>query len=212
MPTPLHPNQPTNIGLANALTRLGSGNASLLDFHAISPVMVVADLSKTLSGELIEARAIAAHSYAGGANYRGIHLLSKSAGGLVVEFLRWVVSIVGAGSTTPSVTLIRPITPLAGVNPIDRVDAGGVATVSEIAGFSQAGNPEIGADQDAILQSPFAYNYPGIGGPNDRFWGELPSRLYVPPGESVYLYTFPTQYAEFLMTWRELEDPQGTSP
>jgi len=211
MPTPIEPNQPTNIGLAQTLSRLGSSNERLPSLNDLTPVLIMGDVSRTLAGEVFEARAVAVASWPSGvANFVFVALTARSAGGIVVEFLRWSIALLGAGMAIPSIQIVRPVVPLTGV-PQSLVNTGGVPAVSFLELGPSGADPFVAGDERIALPSPFHNIYPGIGGPNDRFTGEIPGRVFVPAGEQIYLYAPIGQVVDATFVWRELADAQGTS-
>lgn len=213
MPSQLTPQQPTNIGLNDALSRLGSASAQVPGLGDLVSVLIVGDISQSLSSEVVEARGIASSFQQAAGNFCGAQLLARTAGGLIIESLWFSTTDTGAGpQSIPFVTLLKGpngVLPAGGSNV---TDIGGVPVAAAWQTFATGVRPTAVGASVFTLPCPTIQTYPGVTGPNDRLWGSIPGRIYLGPGEALALYAEVGEYFETVVVWRELVDAQGTAP
>lgn len=194
-------NQPLNLGLATALDRLGLKQA---DFPDLTPVLVVADISQTVSSELLEARRQSVFLIGAiAAQFSVAVLYARSPGGLVVESLFAAVN--GAAPPAiglPHVRLQVLVTPQIGAL-VNVIDIGGLPGVSITRANSQAAAQITPAGGSSAL---ICANNPA----GQVFWAQAPARIYVPPASALVCQP-DVQNSDlmFSVVWRELADIQG---
>jgi hypothetical protein len=201
----MYPNQPTTMGLARALSRLGLPGPSLPSLSQLMPVLVVGDVSATVASEVIEARAVISHTAAGvGGQRQYLELHAMSPGGVVVEYLWAATTLLGGTDALPFVVAVHDDAPVGGTL-VDHVDLGGVPTLSQ-ASYGQRVAALPGSQFALKCSRRETESFPG---PDNRWWGEFHSRWYIDPGWVLQLYTEVGQYLEAIVIYRELQDSVG---
>lgn len=210
----LPPRVPINVGLANALARLGIQGPILPGLEgAIQPVLVVADIHDSIASELVEARqAVYSNLLPPIGQWACGRLSCRAAGGLVVEQLQVAVQefITPVPFKVQATIGSSSITPAAWGPGVARADIGGVPATS----LWEAGHSL--TDPQPVGQPFFqigCWNLTAFAGGGNWYWGEAQTRVYVQAGEFLSIFPDPnfaaTPFA-VAMTWRELVDVQGT--
>jgi len=205
-------NVPLNIGLVNAMQRLGIVGGVIPGLAGqLVPVLVVGDISQSLSSEVVEARASGSGQISAGGAFPGapwIQLHALSPGGVVIEECLVARRDALAGDVVQVVfaTVGAQVIDLPSVDEeSEKADVGGVATTStlrrglvETSPLTLAGLEffRIGCDRETIVSSKF-------------YMGSLQSRVWVGPSEFFTLFLADLSALFVYITWRELGDPQG---
>jgi len=178
MPTPILPNQPlwgTETGTVPLLAYLEARGATGGNF--VAP------------------------GVPGNANV--FQLLAMSPGGTVLEYLFVSTTLPGgAPDRIPEViVMVGPaIAPLLGFGSFCQI--GGAPAVDTIRIGSVVGDASV-LNPGFLLPCPNKETIPLVG-PNDRYWGELHTRVYIPPGAFLQIAARQDQYLQFAIVWREL--------
>lgn len=197
------PTSPVNIGLLDALNRLGVKGSSLPELAGgVQPVMVIADLSRSVASELVEARRIASDRIAAGGlgTWSNYILHARSPGGLVVESL--VVVLETSGFAQP--VCFWEVGP--------RAVAGISGQVADIGGAAGVGFTRIDYEAGPIVSQNafFCLNPISAAVPPTEFWTAFPSRIFVPAGSALTLsHELANLDLRVEIVWRELADIQG---
>lgn len=195
---------PINLGLVDALSRVGGGDPSRLPamLDGIQPVLIYGDVSRTLASEVFEARAVSGQSVSGNPVFLGFELASRSPGGLVVESIVARVAFTGGVGTMD--LGLNIVTTALGTTAVPKLDVGGVSTVGTVKHLATP--PAFGA----LL----AMRVDAIAGTLAFDALEPTFRIWVPPGS--YFQVFPVaaggvaiQGVGISVAWRELADAQG---
>lgn len=179
MPTPIRPTQP--------LWGTETGTLPLLD--------------------QLEARGVTGGTFgapaAGFANV--VELLAESPGGSIVEYLFCSTTLPGGGPDRIPEIVVMVGTRRAGGG------VSGVGAFAQIGGAVACNSVLLGSfNGDASVLNPgFLMKCPNketipLVGPNDRYWGELYTRVYVPPDHVLQIAARQDQYLEFELVWREI--------
>jgi hypothetical protein len=196
---------PLNFGLVDALDRIGFKGPLLPSAdRGIQPVMVIADISQSVSSEIVEARRIASVSLAPQpGNFSSYVIFSRSPGGLVVEHLAVEVD---QGTVFPPFVRVQVV-----ANP--PVGGPGSGLFTDLGGRAGSSIPIY----QVSAVAPIVPGANGCGGilcftmiAGTLWKGEAPARVYVPPGSALIVCTDAVNAAfGAQVVWRELADIQG---
>jgi hypothetical protein len=203
-------NVPLNLGLINALKRLGIQGSVIPGLgEGIQPVLIVGDIAQSVASELVEARRTATSFIITiFPSWAVAELVARAPGGLVVERVELLSEEI-AGSAPRRVfyqILPDPIPAGGGVVACDESsEIGGIATASRLLVASQIVNPEaVGAETASIF---CLWDIVVLG--TTYWWGSAQTRIYVPPGHALRFFNVQGERMGITITWRELADVQG---
>lgn len=199
MTSPTHALLRHNLSLAAALARSGVKGGQVPGMSPeMQPVIVMADMSQTYSGEPLEARGLAGQITtaipAGERAY--LRITSAAPGGIVLEYLSAVT--VNALGTAVFVDILEvPPTPSAFENPCEVLQIGGALAVGEVFEGSTL-DPPSGAGEMEL--NPAVGEGPAV-------------RVYVPPGLQLVVFSGLQSLGGLAMSframWREIPAPIG---
>lgn len=198
-------NSPLNLGLVEALDRLGIKGALLPPIGAgVQPVMVLGDISASISSELLEARRWSTMDIiASPGNFGNAWIHCSARGGLVVEKL--IVSLDGAGVQPDVIFQVLPgfVAPFFNAAQ-SQAQIGGVPAISDM--FFNVDNPGYIPATNDRGRITCLNLVPGTA----TYWTETDTRFFVPAGFRLALET-PVVNARLRVSaiWRELADIQG---
>lgn len=224
----LPPRAPLNVALLDALDRLGlKGGVLPTLIGDVTPVMIMGDLSRAITPELVDARKIATINLAdtiAPAKWLSVQVQAISGGGLVADLIR-------CGVTNDTVPVVNPRAygivvgpdPTVGTKDdiVHQVDIGGLACASRAVSINSsvfpgpAGTPP---PSTVFIQQVCYDGVQQIAAGQYFRSAQVGMPIYVPPGEFLTVFslgaTVPGSDARpgalfGILSWRELQAAQG---
>lgn len=187
----------TTLATSKVWSALGvkGGQLPSMQIGEYQPVMVMADFSRTLTAEPIEARAIVAGTVdvnIPGLDHAHLQLQSVAGGGIIVE--RLLIDCTTALGRNAVIIQIQGVPFFAGAV-VSKLDVGGPATRSIVTADDFPGGP---AGGEVVINNP-----PNVPIDLSEF------RTYLRSGWFLHLWNYDADVMRVTLAWRELQEPIG---